>query len=303
MINNKRDKRMNILNQFPQKVQQYLLESFGVPVTIKKLNGIKSDGGCFRIKFFNSSVIIKQTIGPQEYIFYNECTHLMQEFKKYIPISYYSYRNEENCWIVIEDVARLLPKERWYADKYLLEVLFKFHSKTWGKSLLLSNHYSPNWNNELTYAVLELIPDKISNQLQPFLFELQKESQHIFKPYCWVHADTNPTNWGIRKDGTLVLFDWERISCASPAIDLAITIPGLGTTDSSVESLIAKRYIAMWSKLSGGFSFTEQKLFQEIKLAKLWSVVEYVANNWTSLEHEMLNNLLNKLSIKIYELI
>ena len=294
---------MNILNQFPQKIQQYLVESFGIPITMKKLNGIKSYGGCYCIKFFNTSVIVKHMVDPQEYLFYNECTRFMQEFKRHIPILYCSYRNEEDYWIVIEDVENSLPKERWYADEHLLEVLFKFHSETWGKSLLLSNHYSPNWKNELTYAVLELMPDKISNQLQSSLFELQKESQHIFKPYCWLNADTNPTNWGIRKDGTVVLFDWERISCASPAIDLAITIPGLGTADNSVESLISKRYIAMWSELSSDFPFTEQKLLQEIKLAKLWSVVEYLGNNWTALEHEMLNNLLNKLTEKIYELI
>lgn len=24
-----------------------------------------------------------------------------------------------------------------------------------------------------------------------------------------INADTNPTNWGVREDGTIVLFDWE----------------------------------------------------------------------------------------------
>ena len=28
-------------------------------------------------------------------------------------------------------------------------------------------------------------------------------------------ADTNPINWGVKKDGSVVLFDWERISSGS----------------------------------------------------------------------------------------
>src|SRR5579883_2966731 len=41
-------------------------------------------------------------------------------------------------------------------------------------------------------------------------------------------GDPNPTNWGLRADGTIVLYDWERFGQATPAIDLAITVPGLG---------------------------------------------------------------------------
>ena len=251
---------MGILKGFPQKVQEFLLEYFGFPVAVEKLKGIKADGGCHRIKFSNASLIVKQMAEPQEYLFYNECARFLQEFKKHIPSLYYSYRKED-YWIVIEDVGNLLPKERWYADEDLLEALFKFHSETWGKGMPLRNHYCPAWKDELTYLVLELMPDKISNQLEPLLLEIQRESQQIFKPYCWLNGDTNPTNWGIRKDGTIVLFDWERISCGSPAIVLAISMPGLGTADNSLESLISKRYVAMGSKLSNDFPFTEQNYF------------------------------------------
>lgn len=293
---------MNILNQFPQKIQQYLLETFGIPVAMEKLDGIKPDGGCYRIRFYNASVIVKQMIEPQEYLFYNECTQYMQKFKRHIPILYWSYRNEQDYWVIIEDVQNLLPKERWYADQHLLEVLFNFHHEMWGKWLPLKNHYTPKWDNKLTYTVLELISDKASNQLQPLLFEIQKQSQHIFEPLCWINADTNPTNWGIREDGTIVLFDWERISSGSPAIDISITIPGFGTSDNSIESLISKRYLAMWSKSSNDFPLTEQKLLQEIKLAKLWSIIEFLGNNWITLEHETLNNYLTKFIEKTYEL-
>jgi hypothetical protein len=293
---------MTILNQFPQGVQQYLVESFGVPVAINKLNGIKSDGGCYRLRFSNTSVILKQMTEPQEYQFYTECTQFMKQLNKHIPILYWSYKQEKAYWIVLEDVPSPLPKERWFADSHLLEVLFHFHLEMWGKSLPLRNHYIPKWNDKLTCSVLELVSDKISNLLEPLLFEIQEQSQRLFKPYCWINGDTNPTNWGIRKDGTIVLFDWERISCGSPAIDLAITIPGLGTSDNSIELLIVNRYFSMWSKLSKDFPLTEQKLLQEIKLAKLWSIVEFLDNNWTSLQPEAFNHISKGFIQKTYEL-
>ena len=46
-----------------------------------------------------------------------------------------------------------------------------------------------------------------------------------------ISGDPNPTNWSVREDGTVVLFDWERVGYGTPALDLAITVPGLGTPD------------------------------------------------------------------------
>lgn len=122
--------------------------------------------------------------------------------------------------------------------------------------------------------MLALYADKTVNQLQALLIKAQEDSQQLFKPYCWINADTNPTNWGVRKDGSVVLFDWERISCGSPAVDLSIIMPGLGTPDNSLELSIAKKYLKMWSNEGLDFPFSERKLLQQIKLAKIWSVVE-----------------------------
>ena len=55
----------------------------------------------------------------------------------------------------------------------------------------------------------------------------------------------------------------------------------------------------MWSELSYELPFTEEKLIKDIKLAKLWSVVEFLAKNWTTLEHEALSNILDKLITRL----
>ncbi|MBZ2175781.1 aminoglycoside phosphotransferase family protein [Schnuerera sp. xch1] len=292
---------MNLLKQFPDNMQQFLIESYGNPVYVNKLSGIKADGGCYRIAFSSFSVIVKQMVKPQEYLFYVKCRQFLQKFCKNIPVLYWSCNDENSYWIVIEDIPYALPRERWQADEQVLEALFHFHSEAWEKRLPIENFYIPKWDNELTEAVLELFPDKMRNQVQSLLFEVQEESQQLFIPYCWINADTNPTNWGIRKDGSVVLFDWERISCSSPAIDLSITMPGLGTMDDSLELLIAKKYLKMWAKASLDFPFSEQKLLRQIKLAKLWSVVEFLNNNWATLDYSTHQKLLTELTDKLYE--
>lgn len=294
---------MKLLKQFPKSIQQFLIESYGKPLLINKLSGIKAEGGCYRVGFSNHSIIVKQMTKPQEYLFYNKCSSFLKEFHKNIPSLYWSYKDENKYWIVIEDISYALPKERWrQADEQVLRALFLFHREGWGKSLPFENFYIPKWDYPLTESVLTLYSDKTGNQLQSLLIKAQEDSQQLFKPYCWINADTNPTNWGVREDGSVVLFDWERISCGSPAVDLSIIMPGLGTSDNSLELSIAKKYFKMWSSAGLDFPFSERKLLQQIKLAKVWSVVEFLDNNSDTLDVDTLQELLTGLAEKLYEL-
>lgn len=293
----------SLFKELPIKLQQVLIEFYGKPMEINKLNGIKVEGGCYRIRFSNHSVIVKGMANPQEYLFYTECSSYLQEFKRNIPELYWSQRDRDNYWIVIEDIPFNLPKERWQADGQVLNALYQFHVEMWQKNLPIENHYLPKWDNGLTENVLNLYPDNKGSQLEDLLFEVQSEAQQLFKPYCWINADTNPTNWGIRKDGTIVLFDWERISYGSPAIDVSITMPGLGTLDNSLEKLITKRYLEIWSKAAIDFPLSEKEFLHQIKLAKLWSIVEFIDNSWNTLDHDVLKKLLSELEKRIYKII
>ncbi len=294
---------MNLLRQFPTSIQRFFLQSYGEPLLINKLNGIKAEGGCYRVGFSNHSIVVKQMAKPQEYLFYSKCSSLLKEFRKHIPSLYWSYRDKDGYWIVIEDISYALPKDRWWqADEQVLRALFLFHTERWGKSLPIEDFYIPKWDHRLTESVLALYSDEAGNQLQALLSKAQKDSQQLFEPYCWINADTNPTNWGVRKDGSVVLFDWERISCGSPAIDLAIIMPGLGTPDNSLELSIAKRYLEMWSNAGLDFPFSEWTLLQQIKLAKVWSVVEFLDSNADTLDVDTLQGILTGLAEKLYEL-
>ena len=58
----------------------------------------------------------------------------------------------------------------------------------------------------------------------------------------------------------------------------------------------------MGAERSFSFPFSEQALLRQIKLAKLWSVVEFLGNNSASLDLDILRELVTKLPAKFCEL-
>jgi aminoglycoside phosphotransferase (APT) family kinase protein len=115
--------------------------------------------------------------------------------------------------------------------------------------------------------------DKILTPLQ----NAQALWQRIDHNRCCISGDPNPTNWRVRDDGTLVLVDWERFGYGTPAIDLAILMPGLGSPDGKLETWIASNYVEFWRMANGEVPFLEATLTAQIQLAKLWTAVEFIA--------------------------
>ncbi len=98
----------------------------------------------------------------------------------------------------------------------------------------------------------------------------RQESAPLFEPRHPISGDPNPTNWGIRHDGTVVLFDWERVSAGTAALDLAISIPWL--PDESAYHLMATAYLGPDHGTTAVSALNGQ-----IALAKVWNVVEYLS--------------------------
>ena len=121
----------------------------------------------------------------------------------------------------------------------------------------------------MTNKALLLLPSSAVKRLLPLLRRAQEQSQSLFNPSGLISGDTNPANWGLRRDETLVLYDWERFGFGKPALDLAITIPWLGNQPTF--ELVARTY------LQEGSARAIQALSQEIASAKVWTVVEFMA--------------------------
>jgi aminoglycoside phosphotransferase (APT) family kinase protein len=104
---------------------------------------------------------------------------------------------------------------------------------------------------------------------------LRQASQPIFAPWCWISGDPNPLNWGLRADGSLVLFDWELFGPGTPAIDLAIIIPGLG--NAVQYAAVADYYVDLWACQPDPLPWTNAQLARNVALAKIASVVRLLA--------------------------
>ncbi len=289
------------LKQWPEALQAYLRD-YGEVTSVKKLAGIKDIGGCYRLDFTGTSLIVKEMTESQEYQFYTKAAKQLKETLLHIPKLLWDAKGATAYYIVIEDIPEPLPVERRQADSAVLAVLNKFHMEMWHRAPLIEGGYQPHWGTAMNDQLLKWYTDKEALQLEPILTEAQKQGQQLFIAHCWINADTNPTNWGLRRDGTVVLFDWERISCGSPAIDIAITMPGLGTPDNSLEALITKRYLEKWTAAQIEFPFSEDELLQQVKLAKIWSAVEFMNDPPEGVPREALQAILMKLAEKLLQL-
>ncbi len=107
------------------------------------------------------------------------------------------------------------------------------------------------------------------------MIRIRRESQDLFRPLCSISGDPNPTNWGLRQDRTPVLFDWERFGAGTLALDLAVTVTGLG--NHAVHTTIARRYGRAWAEQETTPPWTADRLAHEIGVAKVWSMVEFLA--------------------------
>lgn len=290
------------MRNWPKDLEDYLKYAFGEVSSIEKLAGIKDIGGCYRLKYINGSIIIKEMTEPQEYLFYTESLKFLKNTISHIPKLLWHYKEEGIYYIVIEDIPKPYHVKGRQGDPAVVEVLYKFHSETWNKEQAVKGSYRPRWDGSFNETLLSKYNDKDAMKLEPILAEVQRQSQKLFIPHCWINADTNPTNWGVRENGTVVLFDWERISCASPAIDLAITMPGLGTPDNSLEALITKIYLSKWRDSYIEFPLQEAELLKQINLAKIWSAVEFMSDPPERMVPKYLQEILTKLFEKLHQL-
>ena len=212
--------------------------------------------------------------------------------RRHLPLCFGTWQTEGGCWVAMEDVPHPLPRERWLADREALAVLAALHSETWGKPAAVEDPFRPRWSDEMTEAVLALFGYDAPAVEEP-LRRAQAAAQALFAPRCWVQGDANPTNWRLRTDGTAVLVDWERVGLATPAIDLAVTVPGVGSVDGADERRVAEGYRECWRALGAPLPAELTNLSRQVVAAKRWNVAEFLAENGSALPPDRLEGLLS----------
>lgn len=249
-------------------------ERFGDIEALEPLTEGQSGAFVARICFHYMSCILKLAKSAREYAFYTQVAPLLSSHGITVPHLLSTMDDTAGAWLILEDVSQPLPRSRWLADPEMLTVLRRLHSLT--PEFPIPHPFEPRWTPEMTDIFSQRLPDRFT----PILHTLRERHTTLFDRQCVISGDPNPTNWGLRADGTLALFDWERVGYGIPAIDLAITVPGLGATEEYRR--VAQAYLC---NLPEAAPEEVEHLAHAVAIAKVWTVIEYVTTPAESEKH------------------
>ena len=249
-----------------------IVTKFGNPTTLTPLGGM-SQAQVWHLAFGAEAFVLKKMATPQESFFYHKVAPQLQSHGVPTPGLVWHQEIDQVHWLLLEYMPLSLPRWQWVANVDQLAILGRLHNHHLDFDHTQMDFFKPGWTNDLTERALSLFPAATQRDISPLLTDLQRRSDHLFETKCWISGDPNPLNWGLGLDYSLVLFDWERFGRGSPALDLAITVPGLG--DASVFEKVARVYLAQMGKALRNESIAS--LARDIGLAKTWVAVEFLA--------------------------
>lgn len=258
------------LEQWPETLRSQIDAMFGPPAAIEPLHGL-SGASVWRVAFSGQRMIIKRTRSQREADVYRLLAPLLVAQGVATPALFWSNRNRDTHWLLLEEIPQPLPRSRWLADRELLGVLYRLHQSALPRVI---EPFRPAWTDDMTAHVLDLLPASAA-YLKAELTRFQMLSQPLFRVERWISGDPNPANWAVRADDTIVLFDWERLGLGAPALDLAITVPGLG--QAADFQAVAARYLEHDPAQAETGKQAIEDLAREIAIAKTWNVVEFLS--------------------------
>jgi hypothetical protein len=262
---------VRVPDEWPASLRRHLFDLYGEPADVEPLAGL-SRSIVSRVRLRDRSLIVKLDAHPNEVRFYQQVAPTLPALESHVPKLEAAGCSAERRWLILENIPHPLPQERWLADPELLAVVRSLHRTTLGTPYMLPGAFRPGWSAEMTDGALSLFPEQAAAELRPLLTSLQEDASHLFAPLCSISGDPNPSNWGLREDGSLVLFDWERFGSGTPALDLAITVPGLG--EQRDHRAVASAYLDGWP----GTPLSPDRLAHDMARAKAWTVVELLSS-------------------------
>ncbi len=257
---------------WPPALTGYLDRTFGPPGQLEILQGL-SGAEVYRLTFAATAtkVILKQGYLSRDYNFYTIVAPELRNQGIALAELYRAGYDNELYWLVLENIPLAVPRERWQADPAVLGLLQNLHRATLSPQLKFSEFYQPSWPEELHQVCLSRWSPELSSRLEPLLERWRQKYQRLFEPVGLISGDPNMLNWGTDEAGRVVLFDWERFSRGTPALDLGILVPGL--LDYATFKRFAEGYLSLDKH---PHSFEVEGLALEMVAAKIWSMVEFI---------------------------
>jgi thiamine kinase-like enzyme len=253
---------------WPQPLQHYLMDTYGRTLALEQLFGL-SHNCVYRLDVAGKRLIVKQTYSANEAVFYEAIAPQLAQAAIPLPYLEFSLSDEITCWLVLEYIPHKLPAHRQHSDQELLAILYRLHQVTLAAPDIA--YYQPDWPDAMTDTTCSLLQAMASKNYTALLQKAQSASKTLMQPGCWISGDPNPANWGLRADQSLVLYDWERFGRGTPAIDIAISLAGLPTTETFCE---AARLYLMHKAIVDDTLHTQ--FVRELILAKTFIILEFI---------------------------
>ncbi|EKO3566891.1 phosphotransferase [Vibrio metschnikovii] len=208
-------------------------------------------------EFGNSFCVRKQNASDVEVNFYQHAASKLNGVN--IPKLYKVQEKD----LFIEFIPNRITLKELRKNSSVFEQLASIHCSKYKPFFSPKEHRWSVTSTELAFEALKL-PCSSHNTIT----SIQALSHVLFDHSGLISGDTNDGNWGMRNNGELVLFDWERFGYGSPAIDLAPLVQGMGSIHDYVS--IVEQYSQYYS------SFTSNELTRYLVIAKCWIVIEVV---------------------------
>ena len=263
----------HMLEHWPQDILKFLQ----YPTQAEKLSGGLTGRAVHRVKLEDRNVVVKANVAPREAAFYRNFAPVLNANGVRTPKLEMIAETGDETWLVIEHIPNLLPKKRWLADPQVLETLRRLHEFKFDHAPELA--FRPTWTQAMNAHALQFLPKHLEEKLEDF----RALAQPLLEPRNLISGDPNPMNWGVLENGEPVLFDWDRFGLGTPTLDLAITVPGLGSRNDYEK--VATTYLGK----------PDTALTREIALAKVWVIVDVLGHVKETLVHERLQLFLESI--------
>jgi hypothetical protein len=215
-----------------------------------------------RVDGENRRLVVKGDAHPRELAFYRHAAPLLLDLA---PTLHWGGEVGSTAWLVLEHLPAPLPRELWTGAE-VYDVLAALHT-TPGVYDGLGEPFRPEWSDTMTVVAQQATGTDLAR--------LAEGTRALLTGDTPVSGDPNPRNWGVRSDGRIALFDWERAGFAGPGLDVAITLPGLPTVREADDATAA--YTSARQRL--GAPLDDPLATHALLQLKLWTAVELLAED------------------------
>jgi hypothetical protein len=200
-----------------------LSESLGRPVACALLAGM-GFGRAYKVDTDKAHFVLKGSREQRERLFYERIAPIVNAAGIPTPELLWSHQDKVLSWVALEWLPRILPESRWRVDDEVFGKLALLHNLELHNLDLELNGIVPEtieWTSAMNQVALSVCPRDFAEENKSRLEDLCSWFQYLFAPNYFLSGDPSGRNWGLRDNGQLVLFDWERFVFGMPQLDLA----------------------------------------------------------------------------------